>query len=62
MIKYKVAKTETLLDDETTKKETEQTNDKLSVTHKEGFIRYENEAQYFTKLKSEDPITFKKIN
>ena len=61
VIKYKVAKTETLLDDETTKKETEQTNDKLSVTHKEGFIRYENEAQYFTKLKSEDPITFKKL-
>lgn len=60
-IKYKVAKTE-LAKDNTTKEEKNETDSsKISIRTNKEYIRYENEAQYFSKLQKTDSFLYKKL-
>lgn len=60
-IKYKVAKTELAKDNTTKEEEKETDSSKISIRTNKEYIRYENEAQYFSKLQKTDSFLYKKL-
>ena len=60
-IKYKVAKSELATDNDTKEEKKETDNSKMTVTANTEYIRYENEAQYFSKLQKTDSFLYKKL-
>lgn len=60
-IKYKVAKSELLADNNPKEGKKETDSSKMTVTANTEYIRYENEAQYFSKLQKTDSFLYQKI-
>lgn len=60
-IEYYTSKTDTLMDDNNKIITEKQDLSKQTVITDYEFTRYENEAQYFQKLKTTDPTTFRKL-
>lgn len=60
-IEYYTAKTEDMFDSNTQTKEEGDDISKRSITTNYEYTRYENEAQYFSKLKSDSPFLYNKI-
>ena len=60
-ITYKVAKTELANSSEIKEDEKKTDNSKMSITTNKEYIRYENEAQYFSKLQKTDSFLYQKL-
>lgn len=60
-IKYKVAKSELLADNNHKEDKKETDSSKMTVTANTEYIRYENEAQYFSKLQKTDSFLYQKL-
>lgn len=60
-IEYYTAKTEDMFDSNIQTKEEGDDISKRSITTDYDYTRYENEAQYFSKLKSDSPFLYNKI-